>query len=150
MKSIVKAKSPVDEPVTAEVLQRAVARGRAARARESHATQLRYAAKARALEISFADGSAVLLPTKNYPELAALSANDMNALTLGYAGRAVCLESSDLQVSIAGLLAASQPLMSWAKTMVAAHNGSQLSTAKSAAARLNGKKGGRPRRLAAA
>ncbi|AZE57603.1 hypothetical protein C4K03_5486 [Pseudomonas synxantha] len=45
-----------------------------------------------------------------------------------------------------GLIATSQPLMDLATSLVASRNGRKSSAAKSAAARANGKKGGRPRK----
>jgi len=58
----------------------------------------------------------------------------------------LCCEARDLHVSISGLIATSQPLMDLAASMVASRNGRKSSAAKSAAARANGKKGGRPRK----
>ncbi|HJR31590.1 MAG TPA: hypothetical protein VJ889_22980, partial [Pseudomonas sp.] len=56
-------------------------------------------------------------------------------------------EDKDLQVSIAGLISASKPLMDMAASVIASRNGRQSSAAKAEAARANGKKGGRPRKV---
>ena len=69
----------------------------------------------------------------------------MQALTLGFGGSALCLKARDLHVSIAGLISASQPLMDMAASLVAVRNGRKSSATKSAAARENGRKGGRPK-----
>ena len=58
----------------------------------------------------------------------------------------VRIEAQDLDVSITGLIATSQPLMDLATSLVASRNGRKSSAAKTAAARANGKKGGRPRK----
>ena len=101
------------------------------------------------LLFGFADHSAVALPVRNYPELAALDEAELQALTLGFDGSALCLKARDLHISIAGLVSASQPLMDMAATLIAARNGRATSPAKTAAARSNGRKGGRPRLTAA-
>lgn len=144
------AKDRFDEPVTDEVLRRATERGQQRRRLALHASAVQYVADSQALTIGFADQSAVVLPIKNYPELAKLSHTQLGRLSLGYAGSALCLDEQDLHVSIAGLVSASVPLMEMAATVVAARNGSRRSTIKSIAARQNGQKGGRPRKILAA
>ena len=144
------AKNRFDEPVTDEVLRRAVERGQQRRRPALHASAVRYVADSRSLRIDFADQSAVVLPVKNYPELAKLSRAELGRLALGFAGSALCLEEQDLHVSIAGLVSASAPLMEMAATVVASRNGSRSSAAKASASRENGQKGGRPRKVPAA
>lgn len=95
--------------------------------------------------IEFADRSALLLPIKNYPDFSQRSEKVLCRLKLGAAGSAICDDASDLHVSIAGLVGASESLASLAATVVASRNGQQISQAKASAARENGKKGGRPR-----
>jgi len=141
----VKAKVLFDEPVTADVLTRAIETGRRRAAQGFHATAVQYLPELGSLLFSFLDNSAVALPVRNYPELAGLNDSELHALTLEFGGSALCLPTRDLHVSIAGLVSASQPLMSMAKSLVASRNGQKSSAAKSAAARENGRKGGRPR-----
>ena len=62
---------------------------------------------------------------------------------------ALCPDKHDLHISLAGMVAASQPLMNMAATLVATKNGQKSSAAKSAAARENGRKGGRPKAVLA-
>ena len=147
--SIVTARALFDEPVTDEVLRRAVERGRQRRP-TLHASAVQYVADSQSLRIGFSDLSAVVLPVKNYPELAQLSHAQLDRLVLGFAGSALCLEEQDLHVSIAGLVSASGPLMEMAATVVASRNGSRSSASKAVAARENGQKGGRPRKVLAA
>lgn len=147
--SIVTARALFDEPVTDEVLRRAVERGRQRRP-ALHASAVQYVADSQSLRIGFSDLSAVVLPVKNYPELAQLSHAQLDRLVLGFAGSALCLEEQDLHVSIAGLVSASGPLMEMAATVVASRNGSRSSASKAVAARENGQKGGRPRKVLAA
>jgi Protein of unknown function (DUF2442) len=141
----VKVQNGFDEPVTQVVLSQAIERGRTRGGQGVHATTVKYLPILKSLLISFADHSAVALPVRNYPELAALSAADLGKLTLGLGGSALCLDARDLHVSIAGMVAASKPLMDMAATLVAARNGSKTSAVKLQASRANGQKGGRPR-----
>ena len=142
----VKAKERVDDVVTEDVLTHAVHLGRRRRSATLHAKNVRYLPEFRALLVSFADESAVMLPIKKYPEFAQLTTEDLHFITLGFGGGALCLASKDLHVSIAGLVSASKPLMDLASTVIAVRNGSSKSDAKILAARENGKKGGRPRK----
>lgn len=146
--SIVTARALFDEPVTDEVLRRAVERGQQRRP-ALHASVVQYVADSQSLRIGFSDLSAIILPVKNYPELAQLSGTQLDRLVLGFAGSALCLEEQDLHVSIAGLVSASIPLMEMAATVVASRNGSRSSASKAVAARENGQKGGRPRKVLA-
>ena len=147
--SIVTATTLFDEPVTDDVLRRAVARGHQRRP-ALHASAVQYMADSQSLQIGLSDLSAVILPVKNHPELAQLSRTQLDGLVLGFAGSAICLEEQDLHVSIAGLVSASVSLMAMADTVVASRNGSRSSASKAVAARENGQKGGRPRKLLAA
>lgn len=147
--SKIKATTRFDEPVTVEVLDRAIERGKQRRNAGVHATSVNYASTIKALLVGFADHSAVALPVRNYPELADLSATDLKNLEVGFGGSALCLDRRDLHVSIAGMVAASAPLMAMATTVVAASHGRRSSAAKVAASRENGRKGGRPRKYLA-
>ena len=133
------------EPVTPNVLTNAIERGRNRGGTGVHATSVKYVPLLKSLLVSFADRSAVALPVKNYPELAALTSADLNKLTLEFGGSALCLDDHDLHVSIAGLLSASKPLMEMAATLIATRNGQKTSAVKGLASRTNGQKGGRPR-----
>ena len=144
-----KTQGRFDEPVTPEALAQALARGRQRAGEGVHAAAVRYAPELASLLFSFADRTAIALPVGNYPELAALSEAELQALRLGFGGSALCLEARDLHVSIAGLVSASEPLMDMAASLVAARNGRKTSAAKAAAARSNGGKGGRPRQALA-
>ncbi len=140
-----RAPTRFDEPVTREGLEQAIERGRKRATVGVRATAVQYVPQLGSLLFSFLDRSAVALPISNYPELAALDESDLQALTLGFGGSALCLKARDLHVSIAGLVSASQPLMDMAASLVAGRNGRKSSVTKSAAARENGRKGGRPK-----
>jgi hypothetical protein len=74
-----------------------------------HARAARYAAQSQTVYIGFADHSEVGLLVGNYPELAGLSATQLDKLVVGFAGSALCLPEQDLHISIAGLMSAASP-----------------------------------------
>ena len=141
----VKAKVQADRPVTESRLDEAIRRGQLRRNNSLKATAVNFIAPC--LAVSFEDGCGVLLPVANYPEFDSFEAEDFAGLTVGFAGTALCHEGKDLDVSIAGMISASPSLMAMAASVIASRNGRQSSNAKAAAARANGKKGGRPRKV---
>ncbi|WP_455921576.1 DUF2442 domain-containing protein [Pseudomonas putida] len=144
----IKASDRFDQPITDDVLVKAKERGYRRRQSGMHATKVLFLEEFHSLLIGFADDSAVMLPVDKYPELTSLTRGELRQLEIGYAGNALCLEARDLHISIAGLVAASQPLMDMAVSLVAAQNGSRSTPAKADASRANGQKGGRPRKSA--
>lgn len=141
---IVKAKSLPDVPITEADIDKAIVRGRKLKRVYANACSVRY--EDDCISIGFSDGSRIMLPVAGLPEFEGFSAQDFEQLEVGFGGKALCCEARDLHVSITGLIATSQPLMDLAVSLVASHNGRKRSAAKSAAARANGKKGGRPRK----
>ncbi|OIN50076.1 hypothetical protein BLL37_27190 [Pseudomonas azotoformans] len=144
MKQIVKAKVVPYKPLTEADVEKAIARGRKTRHLYARASSVRY--EDNCLSIGFSDGSRVVLPVAGLPEFAGFSLEDFEQLEVGFGGKALCCEAQDLDVSITGLIATSKPLMDLAISLVASRNGRKSSAAKAAAARANGKKGGRPRK----
>jgi Protein of unknown function (DUF2442) len=143
MKAI-QAKVQLDRPLTELALDEAIARGEA---RRSGLNAISVSFQELCLSIGFEDGSAVVFPVKNYPEFDGFEAADFEPFKVGFGGTALCHEGKDLQVSIAGMIQASKPLMDMAASVIASRNGRQSSAAKAQAARANGKKGGRPRKV---
>lgn len=141
----VKAKAQVDIPVTETRLDEAIERGKLRPASGLRATAVIF--QDPCLAVSFEDGSGVLLPVGNYPEFDGFESDDFAAVEVGYGGTALCHEGKDLHVSIVGMISASKPLMAMAASVIASRNGRQSSTAKAEAARANGRKGGRPRKV---
>lgn len=146
MKTVkVKAKVLADRPVTESRLDEAIKRGQLRTKNSLHATAVTFLAPC--LAVSFEDGCGVLLPVANYPEFDDFEVEDFAGLNVGFSGTALCHEGKDLHVSIAGMISASKSLVTMAASVVASHNGRQSSAAKAEAARVNGKKGGRPRKV---
>jgi hypothetical protein len=144
MKQIVKAKVVPYKPLTEADVEKAIARGRKTRHLYARASSVRY--EDNCISIGFSDGSRVVLPVAGLPEFEGFSLKDFEQLEVGFGGKALCCEAQDLDVSITGLIATSKSLMDLATSLVASRNGRKSSAAKAAAARANGKKGGRPRK----
>ncbi|MBK5552283.1 DUF2442 domain-containing protein [Pseudomonas sp. TH03] len=144
MKTI-QPKMLVDRPVTEAVLDEATVRGRLRHKSGLQATAVTF--QDACLTVSFEDGTGVLLPVKLFPEFDGFEPEDFASLTVGFSGTALCHEEKDLHVSIAGMISASKPLMNMAASVISSRNGRQSSAAKAEAARANGKKGGRPRKV---
>lgn len=103
------AKDRFDEPITDEVLRRATELGRHLKTLASRASTVQYRAHSQTLTLGIPDQPAVALHIQKYPELANLSPAELSRLTLGYGGRALCLDEIDLHISIAGLISATVP-----------------------------------------
>ncbi len=141
---VIKAKAVPYISLTEADVDKAIARGRKLKRLYANASDVRY--ENDSISIGFSDGSRVVLPVAGLPEFAGFSLQDFEQLKVGFGGKALCCEARDLDVSITGLIATSQPLMDLATSLVASRNGRKSSAAKTAAARANGKKGGRPRK----
>lgn len=141
---IIKAKVIPYVPLTEADVDKAIARGRKLKRLYANASDVRY--EDNCISIGFSDGSRVVLPVAGLTEFKGFSLEDFQRLEVGFGGKALCCEAQDLDVSITGLIATSKPLMDLATSLVASRNGRKSSAAKSAAARANGKKGGRPRK----
>ncbi len=140
---VIKAKAVPYKPLTEADVDKAI-RGRKLKRLYANASNVRY--ENDSISIGFSDGSRVVLPVVGLPEFEGFSQEDFEQLEVGFGGKALCCEARDLEVSITGLIATSQALMDLATSLVASRNGRRSSAAKTAAARANGKKGGRPRK----
>lgn len=141
---VIKAKAVPYKPLTEADVDKAIVRGRKLKRLYANASNVRY--ENDSISIGFSDGSRVVLPVAGLPEFEGFSQEDFEQLEVGFGGKALCCEARDLEVSITGLIATSQALMDLATSLVASRNGRRSSAAKTAAARANGKKGGRPRK----
>lgn len=143
----VKSKRHNDVIVTEEILKQGVLAVDKNRHGDLHASALKIATHPNpALIISFADETSVSLPVSMFPEFSELKSAQLKRLELGFAGSAITLDEEDLHVSIAGLIKASEPMRDMVRAVSASLLGSSTSEAKAAAARVNGAKGGRPRK----
>jgi|HubBroStandDraft_5_1064220.scaffolds.fasta_scaffold447486_1 hypothetical protein len=123
---------------------RASRAGRRAANIEPRAADVEYRAREQALRIELTNGAAVTLPVKLIPSLKRAAARDVRAVEILGRGGGLHWESLDLDLSIPGLLSSVFSGPEWLAELGRV-GGRKSSPTKAAAARKNGRKGGRPR-----
>ena len=120
----------------------AAARAREAAAREPRAETVAYVAAEGAFRVTLRNGWTVSFPPAAVEGLAGAPAEALADVEVDPGGEGLHWETLDVDVSLPGLLFHALGLRHWAAKFLASHT----SEAKAAAARENGKKGGRPRK----
>ena len=118
-------------------------RGEAQRQTEPQAQQVTYDRAKEQLVVELKNGVILLLPRHLIQGLQDATAEQIAALQVGPRGASLHWESLGLSFSLAGLMAGIFGTQAWMQEL-GRRGGHATSTAKAAAARLNGKKGGRP------
>ena len=116
---------------------------RAAR-REPRASTVIYRPNEHALHIELTNGAAITLPVKLIPNLKRATPEDVCAVEILGRGSGLHFERLDVDMSIPGLISSVFPGQEWLAEL-GRIGGRKSSAAKAAAARRNGRKGGRPR-----
>ena len=111
---------------------------------EPRAGRVAYLARERVLRIELTNGAAITLPVKLIPSLRRAAARDVRAVEILGRGGGLHWKRLDLDLSVPGLLSSVFAGPEWLVEL-GRIGGSRSSTAKAAAARRNGRKGGRPR-----
>jgi hypothetical protein len=101
---IVNARNVSGMPVTDEVFEQAVARGRKLYGSIPRATRVHFDSLKREIEIFFEGQDQVRLPISQLKGFASLSDNQLARLEVGFAGKGLILEEADLHISIEGLI----------------------------------------------
>jgi hypothetical protein len=109
---------------------------------EPRASAVRYDAERGLVLVELRSGFAFGFPPERVAGLEAGTAKDMSNTRISPSGDGLHWDSLDVDVSLTGLMADALNLREWAPRFM----GQQRSEAKARAARLNGLKGGRPRR----
>jgi hypothetical protein len=123
---------------------RASRAGRRAARIEPRAAEVEYRAREHTLRIELTNGAAVTLPVKLIPSLRGAAARDVRAVEILGRGGGLHWEGLDLDLSVPGLLSSVFAGPEWLAELGRV-GGRKSSPAKAAAARRNGRKGGRPR-----
>lgn len=118
-------------------------RGEAQRQTEPQAQQVTYDRAKEQLVVELKNEVILLLPRHLIQGLQDATAEQIAALQVGPRGASLHWESLGLSFSLAGLMAGIFGTQAWMQEL-GRRGGHATSTAKAAAARLNGKKGGRP------
>jgi hypothetical protein len=131
------------EPTDAQI-DAALERGRTARLHEPRAASARYDRRSRRVIVELANGCTFAFPPKLVQGLEAATEEQLFQVEILGAGSGLHWDALDADLSIPGLLVG----LFGTKAYLAQQAGRAKSVAKAAAARVNGAKGGRPRRSA--
>jgi hypothetical protein len=118
--------------------------GRRATLTEPRAARATYRARENALQIELTNGVVLRVPVKLIPYLKGVSTREIRAVEVLGCGDGLHWESLDLDLSVPALVASVFESPEWMSEL-GRIGGRQSSAAKAAAARRNGRKGGRPR-----
>jgi len=124
----------------------AMTRGEEARQREPRAAAARYDRQAGRVIVELTNGCTFAFPPRMAQGLEAASDDQLSQVEVLGSGSGLHWEALDTDLSIPGLLAG----LFGTRAHMARQAGRATSSAKAAAARANGSKGGRPRRAAGA
>jgi len=125
-------------------LARASRAGRRAAKAEPRAASAAYRPQERALRIELTNGATITLPVKLIAGLKGAKTKDLRAVEVLGRGGGLHWEGLDLDLSVPGLLSSLFSGPVWLAEL-GRIGGRNSSAAKAAAARRNGRKGGRPR-----
>jgi hypothetical protein len=122
---------------------------RAAKAdlREPRAAHAYYDKRTKRIVVEMTTGVIVSFPPQLLQGLAGASSADLSEVSVSLRGTSLHWEQLDADFSVAGLIAGVFGTRAWMAD-VGRKGGSVSSSAKAAAARANGQKGGRPRKIA--
>ena len=115
-----------------------------AEGRRTDAASFRYEPVTRTFSIRLADGSGIDFPVSKIKELRNATDEAIGSARISQDGDAIHWDRLDAHYTVAGLAAAIFGTQEWMRE-IGKKGGSTSSPAKANAARLNGRKGGRPR-----
>jgi hypothetical protein len=130
-------------------LARASRAGRQAAKTEPRAARAGYHAKDDTLRIELTNGAAISVPVKLIPALKGAVPNEVRSVEVLGRGGGLHWEALDVDLSVPGLVSSVFAGPEWMAELGRV-GGRRSSSAKAAAARRNGRKGGRPRGRATA
>jgi hypothetical protein len=123
---------------------RASRAGRRAARTEPRAARATYHTKDNVLRIELTNGAAISIPVKLIPALKRASPSEVRSVEVLGRGGGLHWEALDVDLSVPGLVSSVFAGPEW-MTELGRVGGRRSSAAKAAAARRNGRKGGRPR-----
>jgi Protein of unknown function (DUF2442) len=123
-------------------LDTALERGRLEASREPRAQSARYDRKAERIIVELTNGATFAFPPRLVQGLETATIEELAAVEILGAGHGLRWEGLDIDYSVPGLIAG----LFGTRSYLAQRAGQATSSAKAAAARANGAKGGRPRK----
>ena len=133
--------------ISEQEFQAATLRGEELRSR-GFAVRAEYDARQNRLVVDLNTGVTIMVPVHLIEELSDANADDLGEIEISPAGTALHWPRLDADVYVPGLMQGIYGTKRWMAAQLGAAGGSATSPAKSAAARANGAKGGRPRKQA--
>ena len=116
---------------------------------KGHATAARYDHKANRLIVSLHNGVEVAVPVHLLQGLAEATPSHLSKIEITPSGLGLHWPDIDADVYVPGLLAGTFGTKSWMASILGEKGGRVRSSAKTDAARENGRKGGRPKKIKA-
>ncbi|MFC7335155.1 DUF2442 domain-containing protein [Rhodocista pekingensis] len=138
----------IDGPITGQDVERAIVAGAARRSSSAWAADVAVDAAGGRLLLTLSSGAVLGIPLAAVDAFRGVPLADLAGLELGTGGMALYLDSRDIQLDVLALVRPFIPVP-LAAAVTASRGGQATTAAKQQAARLNGAKGGRPRRKAA-
>ena len=133
--------------ISEQEFQAATLRGEEVR-RRGYAVRADYDSRQNRLVVDLNTGVTIMVPVHLIEELADATADGMGEIYISPAGTALHWPRLDADVYVPSLMQGIYGTKRWMAAQLGAAGGSARSPAKSAAARANGAKGGRPRKQA--
>jgi len=134
--------------ITEQEFQAATLRGEYVR-RRGYAVRADYDSRQNRLVVDLNTGVTIMVPVHLIEELSDADANDLTEIEISPAGTALHWPHIDADVYVPSLMQGIYGTKRWMAAQLGAAGGRATSPAKSAAARANGAKGGRPRKRGA-
>jgi hypothetical protein len=128
------------------MFRQAERRGRESLANEPRAKRARYDPKSGRVMVHLDNGCNFAFPARLAQGLETATDDELAAVEILGAGYGLHWDHLDVDLSVPGLLAGLFGTKAYMDRLRASHAGSATSSRKAAAARINGAKGGRPRR----
>lgn len=133
--------------ISEQEFQAATLRGEEVR-RRGYAVRAAYDSRQNRLVVELNTGVTIMVPVHLIEELADATADGLGEIEISPAGTALHWPRLDADVYVPSLMQGIYGTKRWMAAQLGAAGGSARSPAKSAAARANGVKGGRPRKQA--
>lgn len=130
-------------------IDRALARGERRAATEPQASSARYDRRTGRVRVELTNGCSFVFPARSLQGMAGASDAELAEIEIMGIGYGLHWPALDADFTVPGLLMGIFGTRAWMASELARRAGQATSPAKSAAARANGRKGGRPRKRAA-